>query len=56
MTAKATSRRDLVMKEHGAVINARMGLDTWDAFAGTRQDAAVAGDLAILESESSFPF
>src|SRR5882762_1795997 len=44
-------RDDLNMKEHGAAINARMGLNTWAAFVGTDQDAAIAGDVAMLESE-----
>lgn len=44
-------RDDLGMNEHGAVINARMGLNTWAAFVGTQQDAAVAGDIAMLERE-----
>jgi hypothetical protein len=44
-------RDDLGMKEHGAVINARMGLNTWAAFAGTQEDAAIAGDVAMLENE-----
>ena len=44
-------RDDLGMKEHGATINARMGLNTWAAFAGTQEDAAIAGDVAMLESE-----
>ena len=44
-------RDDLAMKEHGAVINARMGLNTWAAFVGTQEDAAVAGDIAMQESE-----
>ena len=44
-------RDDLSMKEHGATINARMGLNTWAAFVGTQEDAAVAGDVAMLESE-----
>ena len=44
-------RDDLGMKEHGAVINARMGLNTWAAFVGTKEDAAIAGDVAMLESE-----
>jgi len=44
-------RDDLGMKEHGAAINARMGLNTWAAFAGTQEDAAIAGDVAMLESE-----
>jgi len=44
-------RDDLAMKEHGATINARMGLNTWAAFTGTEEDAAVAGDVAMRESE-----
>src|SRR5258708_22280587 len=44
-------RDDLGMKEHGAVINARMGLNTWAAFVGTQEDAAIAGDVAMLEEE-----
>jgi hypothetical protein len=44
-------RDDLGMKEHGATINARMGLNTWVAFVGTQEDAAVAGDVAMLENE-----
>src|SRR6266705_959982 len=44
-------RDDLGTKEHGAVINARMGLNTWAAFVGTQEDAAIAGDVAMLESE-----
>ena len=44
-------RSDLTVREHGAVINARMGLNTWAAFAGTSADAMVAGDVAMLESE-----
>jgi hypothetical protein len=35
----------------GATINARMGLNTWAAFVGANEDAAVAGDVAMLESE-----
>jgi hypothetical protein len=44
-------RSDFVMKEHGAVVNARMGLNTWAAFTGTDADAMVAGDIAMLERE-----
>jgi hypothetical protein len=44
-------RDDLNMKEHGAIINARMGLNTWAAFVGTDEDAAIAGDVAMLENE-----
>lgn len=44
-------RPDVVLREHGALINARMGLNTWAAFAGTDADAMVAGDVAMLEHE-----
>jgi len=44
-------RDDLAMKDHEAAINARMGLNTWAAFFGTQEDAVVAGDVAMLESE-----
>ena len=44
-------RDDLVLKEHGATINARMGLNTWAAFVGTQEDSAIAGDVAMLENE-----
>jgi hypothetical protein len=44
-------RDDLGMKDHGAAINARMGLNTWAAFFGTQEDAIVAGDIAMLEGE-----
>ena len=35
----------------GAPINARMGLNTWAAFVGTNDNAAVAGDVAMLANE-----
>lgn len=44
-------RPDIDLREHGARINARMGLNTWAAFAGTDADAMVAGDIAMLEPE-----
>lgn len=44
-------REDLTMKDHGATINARMGLNAWAAFLGTQEDAVVAGDVAMLENE-----
>jgi len=44
-------RPDIDLREHGAPINARMGLNTWAAFAGTDADAMVAGDIAMLEPE-----
>ena len=45
------ARPDIDLREHGAKINARMGLNTWAAFAGTDADAMVAGDVAMLASE-----
>ena len=44
-------RDDIKLKEMGATINSRMGLNTWAAFYGSNDDAAVAGDVAMLESE-----
>ncbi|MBI3671016.1 MAG: DUF1259 domain-containing protein [Acidobacteria bacterium] len=44
-------RDDFVLKEMGATINARMGLNTWAAFYGTDENAVVAGDVAMLEHE-----
>ena len=44
-------RADLNVREHGAIVNARMGLNTWAAFAGTDDQAVVAGDVAMLARE-----
>ena len=44
-------RPDIDLREHGAAINARMGLNTWAAFIGTDADAMVAGDVAMLDRE-----
>jgi hypothetical protein len=44
-------RPDITLREHGATINARMGLNTWAAFAGSDADALVAGDVAMLAGE-----
>jgi hypothetical protein len=44
-------RDDLNLKEHGASINARMGLNSWAAFAGSDADAQIAGDIAMRENE-----
>ena len=44
-------RDDLKLTEMGAPINARMGLNTWAAFVGTTENAAIAGDVAMLASE-----
>jgi hypothetical protein len=44
-------RDDLKLTEMGAAINARMGLNTWAAFVGTNENAAIAGDVAMLANE-----
>ena len=44
-------RSDLSLKEMGATINSRMGLNTWAAFYGNDSDSVVAGDVAMVESE-----
>ena len=44
-------REDIKLKEMGATINARMGLNTWAAFYGTDDNAVIAGDVAMLEGE-----
>ena len=46
-------RDDLTVKERGAIINSRMGLNTWAAFVGSKEDAQVAGDVAMKETEIS---
>ena len=44
-------RDELGLKEMGASINSRMGLNTWAAFVGTNDNAAIAGDVAMLPAE-----
>src|SRR5689334_11738046 len=44
-------RDDLGLKEMGAVINARMGLNTWAAFYGSDTEDVVAGDVAMRDHE-----
>jgi hypothetical protein len=44
-------REDINLKEMGATINARMGLNTWAAFFGTDANAEIAGDVAMLSQE-----
>lgn len=44
-------RPDLPIKEMGATINARMGLNTWAAFYGSDAEAVVAGDVAMKATE-----
>jgi hypothetical protein len=47
-------RPDLKIKEKGAIINARMGLNTWAAFFGNDREAVVAGDVAMLAEEMPY--
>jgi len=44
-------RDDLKLKEMGAPITSRMGLNTWAAFYGSDANAEVAGDVAMLAPE-----
>ena len=44
-------REDLKLKEMGAAINARMGLNTWAAFYGSDANAQIAGDVAMVSQE-----
>ena len=44
-------RDDLKITDMGAPITSRMGLNTWAAFVGTNDKAAIAGDIAMLASE-----
>ena len=44
-------RDDLKLKEMGATITSRMGLNTWAAFYGSDANAEIAGDVAMLGSE-----
>ncbi len=44
-------RDDLHVRDMGAVIGTRMGLNTWAAFTGTQGNAQVAGDVAMLGNE-----
>lgn len=44
-------RPDVTLKEMGATINARMGLNTWAAFYGSDANAQIAGDVAMLADE-----
>jgi hypothetical protein len=44
-------REDLNLREMGAKINARMGLNTWAAFFGSDANAEIAGDVAMLPEE-----
>ncbi|HEV8285974.1 MAG TPA: DUF1259 domain-containing protein [Chitinophagaceae bacterium] len=44
-------RPDVSLKEHGITVTAFLGFNTWAAFQGSADHAAVAGDFAMLEDE-----
>lgn len=44
-------RPDVQLKEHGVTVTSFMGFNTWAAFQGTPDYAAVAGDFTMLENE-----
>jgi len=44
-------RPDIKLMEHGVAVSTFMGFNTWAAFQGTPDKAAVAGDFTMLEDE-----
>lgn len=44
-------RPDVALSEHGIPVSTFMGFNTWAAWQGTPERAAVAGDFAMLEHE-----
>ena len=44
-------RPDVKLREHGAPVTTFLGFNTWAAWQGTPEKAAVAGDFAMLENE-----
>jgi hypothetical protein len=44
-------RPDIDLREHGIKISTFLGFNTWAAFQGTPEHAAVAGDFTMLEDE-----
>jgi hypothetical protein len=44
-------RPDIELKEHGTKVSTFLGFNTWAAWQGTREKAAVAGDFVMLEDE-----
>lgn len=44
-------RPDVALKDMGAPVSAFLGFNTWMAFQGTTEKAAVSGDFAMLEKE-----
>jgi hypothetical protein len=44
-------RPDVALQEHGIPVSSFMGFNTWAAWQGTPEKAAVAGDFTMLENE-----
>jgi len=44
-------RPDVALMHHGVSVSTFMGFNTWAAWQGTRERAAVAGDFVMLDSE-----
>jgi hypothetical protein len=44
-------RPDIKLKEHGIPVTTFLGFNTWAAWQGTQEHAAVAGDFTMLEDE-----
>ena len=44
-------RPDIKLKEHGTTVSTFLGFNTWAAFQGSPDHAAVCGDFAMLEDE-----
>jgi len=44
-------RPDVKLKDHAASVSTFLGFNTWAAWQGTSDRAAVAGDFAMLENE-----
>ncbi|MBU1821537.1 MAG: DUF1259 domain-containing protein [Bacteroidetes bacterium] len=44
-------RDDLTIKAMGAELTAAIGLNSWASFAGSRENAHIAGDIAMLDYE-----
>src|SRR5215211_3081603 len=44
-------RPDVDLREHGIPVSTFLGFNTWAAFQGSPENAAVAGDFTMLENE-----
>jgi len=44
-------RPDVALKEHGVLVSTFLGFNTWAAFQGSPDHAAIAGDFTMLEGE-----